>query len=82
MAATLENKVPHASYIKGALETSFTESVRRNSADLIGFATELFNDMYLADNPAKTRIEVNYDKYNKTALKKMAKGRGLRVKNA
>ena len=61
------------------MEVSFTETVRENSANVIAFATDLFKVMALADTPVGKRIDVKYDKYEASGLKKMAKAKGLRI---
>ena len=84
ISSVLEDKVPHASYIKNAMEHSFTETVRENSSQLIEFASLLFEDMYKSTvtDFVGERININYDKYNVSRLKDIAKNKGIRIKSS
>lgn len=84
LASMLEEQVPYARYVQQALELSFAETVRDNSVELLGFATNLFGAMYQAgagQTIAQVKKAINYNKYNKVRLKEIAKERGIEVKS-
>lgn len=91
LASSMEEKVPYAKNVKSVLEASIAEGSRRNSDKVMEIATDLFKVMNVAVSTSvsdvlmnsevaeKKRIDINYDKFDVSGLKKIAKKRKLRL---
>ena len=91
VATVFDDRLPHADKVRAICELSMTETSRKHSDQIIGFAYEMFQIMAEASTPSaiitaplavqqtKQRIDVDYGDFDVKSLRGIAKKRQVRI---